>query len=79
MAYYVFGRFDEKRSDDEALFDESGNVNWSKGLFTDENLGLFITLYIAATFESVENSALLIELFRTNSGKLEIQTVLRVR
>ena len=69
LSYYIFGRFDEKRSDDELLIDPFGNINWSKGFFTDENLGLFITLFSALAFESVENSEAVINRFRENSGK----------
>jgi hypothetical protein len=53
---------------DEA-YDVFNDGNRSKGFFSDENLGLFITLYVAMAFESMENSELLIELFRKNSGK----------
>jgi hypothetical protein len=69
LSYYVFAPLDDKRSPDEDLLDDSGNINWSKGLLTDENLGLFITLYLAAAFESVENSKPLVDRFRTNSGQ----------
>ena len=76
LSYFVFGRFDEKKSDDEFLFDNFGNVNWSKGLLSEENLGLFIALSIAVAFESIENSEAVIDLFRKNSGRVQVREII---
>ncbi len=67
LSYYMLGFLDDdsKTPVPEETFKSSSLTD---RLITNENLGLIVSLYFALSFENVENSPMMIKMFREQSG-----------
>jgi len=67
LSYYLFGFLDEdsRTRIPKETFESS---KLTSRILSDENLGLLVTLYLAISFENIENSPLIINMFREYSG-----------
>lgn len=69
LSYYLFGFLDKDFRTElpDETFESSSLTN---RILSDENLGLLVALYMAMAFENIENSPMVINMFREHSGLL---------